>query len=413
MANKTIFQLDEEVTPVATDEMEIQKTNDGDSFKATIANILNKVLGVLGIDKFKLNVNAGETAAQGELVWNEDEETADLGLGEATLQLGQEFHYHVRNTTGSTIVDGTPVMAIGTVGASGRILIGKMDGTDAANAKFFLGFTTQNIADSSDGKVTKDGKVRGLDLSAFNDGDVLYVSPTVVGEVVDVKPSQPSLCLPVAFVIDAVPSGTLMVRAQGIDENAYIFFNTTTTEGDMIVGDGSGFPSRLQIGTEGQVPTVSGDTLVYSTPAGGGDVTAAENVDAQTIVVGDDGAKGIKKTGITISIDDAVSGGKSLVVEKSDDYTLLAVNSGISFPQTGAAKTFSLPADTSEFSLGWFVTLYAPSGGVVTVAQLATADATILSDGDFLDIKAKGGAVLELVDDTVAAFVFRLSGSLG
>jgi hypothetical protein len=153
-------------------------------------------------------------------------------------------------------------------------------------------------------------------------------------------------------------------------------------------------------------------TCSWQAPAGGGDVTAAANLVDNTIVKADGGGKGVQDSGIVVSDADEVSGGKSLVVEKSDDYTMLAIDSGKSFPQTGAAKTFSLPADTSGFSLGWFVTLYAPAGGVVTVAQLATADATILSAGDFLDITAKGSAVLELVDDTGAAFVFRLSGNL-
>jgi hypothetical protein len=367
MAEKKIFDLDEEVTPVATDEMEIQKTNDGDSFKATIGNILNKVLGVLGIDKFKLDVTAGATAEIGAFVWNADEETADLGLGPVTLQLGQEFHYHVRNTTGTTIVDGTPVMAIGTVGASGRILIGKMDGTDADNSKFFLGFTTQDIEDNADGKVTKDGKVRGLDLSAFNDGDVLYVSSTVVGEVVDVKPSQPSLCLPVAFVIDAIPSGTLMVRAQSIDENAYVFFDSNNAA-----------------------------------------VTSASTINDNSLVRGEGGAQGVQTSGIFIDDEDNVSGaGTTFNDQTGTTYTMVLGDAGKTITRTNAAaSTHTVPANASvAYNTGTVIGLMNEGAGTVTIG--ITSDTLNQKDSAF-DLAAGCQASLTKTGTTT----WRLTGEL-
>jgi hypothetical protein len=178
------------------------------------------------------------------------------------------------------------------------------------------------------------------------------------------------------------------------------------------IKDSKNVPSVVP-GSSGNILESDGTDWISAAPSGGGDVSAAAVMADNSLIRGDGGSKGVQDSLIVISDTDEVSGGHSLVVEKSDDYTLLSTDSGRSFPQTGAAKSFSLPADTSGFTKGWFVTLYAPVGGVVTVNQLATADATILSDGDLLDIKAKGGAVLELVDDTVAAFVFRLSGALG
>ena len=38
--------------------------------------------------------------------------------------------------------------------------------------------------------------------------------------------------MPVAFVIDAIPSGTMMVRAQSIDENAYLLFDANNAVTD-------------------------------------------------------------------------------------------------------------------------------------------------------------------------------------
>jgi hypothetical protein len=96
---------------------------------------------------------AGGTGTQGTVSWNTDEETLDIIQDGATLQVGQETQYHVRNSSGSDIGDGVPVYASGTVGASGRITIAPFiaDGTIAA--KLFLGATTEPIPNGTDGKV--------------------------------------------------------------------------------------------------------------------------------------------------------------------------------------------------------------------------------------------------------------------
>lgn len=153
----------------------------------------------------------GGTGTQGTLTWNTDEETLDLDLDGPVLQLGQEVHIHVRNNTGSQITNGTPVMLTGTVGASGRLTIAAMDGTDVNNEYKFLGFTTEDISAGTDGKVTHFGKVRGVNTSGFSDGDILWISTTVVGGLTTTEPSS-GLKLPVAIVIDSAANGTLFVR---------------------------------------------------------------------------------------------------------------------------------------------------------------------------------------------------------
>ena len=166
-------------------------------------------------DFIKFNLAASHSVAQGEMAWNADEETVDLGLNGAILQMGQEVHYHVRNNSGSLIPDGTAVMATGSLGASGRITIGLMDGSDIANAKFFLGVTTEAIANGTDGKVTAFGKVRGIktDYGTWADGDVLWVDNSNNGDLTNIEPTSGSR-LPIAFIVEAHPTnGTIAVRA--------------------------------------------------------------------------------------------------------------------------------------------------------------------------------------------------------
>lgn len=169
---------------------------------------------------------SGGTGDQGTVSWNTDEETLDLIQNGAVLQVGQEVQIHCRNNTGSAIADGTPVMATGTLGASGRITIAPMDGTSAANAKYMLGIATEDIANGTDGKVTAFGKIRQIDTTdtarftgTIADGDVLYVDPANVGKLTNATPASGELTMPVAFVIHAASNGTLFVRVTPIDES--------------------------------------------------------------------------------------------------------------------------------------------------------------------------------------------------
>lgn len=170
----------------------------------------------------------GGDAGTGVLSWNVDEETLDLTQDGATLQLGQEVHYHVRNNSGAAIPNGTPVYATGTLGNSGRITVSPFIADGTIPVKFFLGVTTEDIADGTDGKVTDFGKVRGIDTTSFSDGDVLYSSSTVAGGLTNVMPTAPALSIPVAFVIHSHSNGTLFIRVHPQDENAYATYSQGT-----------------------------------------------------------------------------------------------------------------------------------------------------------------------------------------
>lgn len=169
----------------------------------------------------------GGTGTQGQVSWNADEETLDLINNGAVLQMGQEMHVHTRNNTGVTIAEGVPVMANGTLGASGRILITPMVGSVQANAKYLIGITTEEIATGTDGKVTQFGKVRGIDTTGtpygetWADGDVLWIDPVTTGGLTNVEPASTSvMAQSVAFVVYAhATTGELMVRVSGQDEH--------------------------------------------------------------------------------------------------------------------------------------------------------------------------------------------------
>ena len=157
----------------------------------------------------------GGTGTQGTLSWNADEETIDIIQNGATLQVGQEVQVHVKNQTGATIPDGTPVYVTGTLGASGRLTVAPMIADGSIEAKYFLGVTTESIPNGEDGKVTTFGKIRGLDTTAYTEGTTLYVSATTAGAWQTTVPVAPELDLEVAIVINVhANNGTIFVRAQ-------------------------------------------------------------------------------------------------------------------------------------------------------------------------------------------------------
>jgi hypothetical protein len=127
-----------------------------------------------------------------------------------------------KNTTGSAITKGTAVMATGTLGASGIITVAPMDGTLNANAMYLIGVAGADIPADGEGDIVALGKVRGFDTTAWNEGQVLWISPTTAGALTNVEPSLGQLKMPVAFVVtDHHTNGEIMVRVTPIDESRF------------------------------------------------------------------------------------------------------------------------------------------------------------------------------------------------
>lgn len=227
----------------------------------------------------------GGTGTQATLSWNADEETVDLIQNGATLQLGQELQWHCRNNTGSTIADGTVVMATGTIGASGRITIAPYDASNPDNAEYLIGITTEEIANGDDGKITHFGKIRGIDTSAWADGNILYPDPSSAGSLTNVAPTT-GIQQPIAFVISSHASnGTIAVRINTFDHNAvsstgagllskstdlsaraFELSGSTLQTAQAITVDGTNYAASVAI----TLPTLTSHTdyLIYHTASG-------------------------------------------------------------------------------------------------------------------------------------------------
>jgi hypothetical protein len=193
------------------------------------------------LDHLSFDTSTTHAVSIGEIAWNPTEGVLDVGLnsGGAVLQLGEETLYRVSNRTGSTIPDGTLVMATGTLGNSGRITVAPWNGS--VPSKFIMGVATTDILDDADGYVTHFGKVRNIQTNGANygetwaDGDIIYAG--AAGGLTKVLPAAPNSKTTVAIVIRAHGSnGTLFVRptyGSRLDEDEMVELDTLT-DGDFL-----------------------------------------------------------------------------------------------------------------------------------------------------------------------------------
>jgi len=291
----------------------------------------------------------GGVGAQGTFTWNADEETVDLVQNGATLQLGQEVQIHCKNQTGALIPDGTPVYAVGTLGASGRILIAPMIANGSIDAKYFLGITTEDIANGDDGKVTTFGKIRGLNTAAYTEGQTLWVSSTVAGAFQTTRPLAPNLDLEVAIVINShANNGTIFVRANNghylgtahdvnissVAENDLLVYKTNRWVNTKSIGD----LSAANVTLSGYL---RGPEVFVIDPAAHG------NNEGLVQILGDLRVDGITTTinSTTISVSD-----KNITLAKDAVTAGDANGAGITIAGANATLTYESVADRFVFN---------------------------------------------------------------
>jgi microcystin-dependent protein len=160
--------------------------------------------------------------------------------------------YLVRNNTGSTLLKGTLVGAVGAE-PSGRIDVAPFEVTGGQDSELrAMGIVVSNISNGVNGEVMSFGTLTGLDTRgstasalAVGDetwaaGDILFAHPTVDGKLTNVRPQHD---LAVAFItVRHASSGQLAIRI--IPGNNHLEWMhdvslTTPATGDALTYNGS------------------------------------------------------------------------------------------------------------------------------------------------------------------------------
>jgi predicted heme/steroid binding protein len=175
----------------------------------------NVNLGEFGITAGYIGFDLTPTSTpttQGTMYWDDSHSTVALIMNGTTQHIGQDTYYYVKNSSGSPIPKGTAVRFAGTDGASGHILIAPFLADGTYPSSYFMGVTSEAIANGGFGQVTQFGEIEGFNTSGYIAGALLYASTTVAGGFQTTAPSAPNNIVLVAATLNSKNNGTILVR---------------------------------------------------------------------------------------------------------------------------------------------------------------------------------------------------------
>jgi len=366
MPNKKINQLDVKVA-VSTDLMLVGDPATGTSFKSTLSTLplvpytgatTNVNLGEFGLSSGYLKVDTTPTNTptdQGTMYWDDNAETVALVMNGTIQKVGEDLFYHVTNQSGSSIPKGTAVRFAGTDGNSGKLLIAPFIANGSLPSFYYMGITSETIANGGSGKVYEFGKMRGINTSAYNDGDILYASTSVAGDFQTTAPVAPNNIIVVAAVVNAANNGTLMIRTTISDAGL-----TDGDKGDITVS-GSGATWTIDNGVVGVAKLSATGTPSSTTYLRGDNTWATVSGGGNTIYTGD-GTLASNRT-ITMGSFDLILTGNSIPTLEinstgnsiSTDYSVLKLSTstktwaiGTGGSTTGFNGAFYIDSPTSS-----------------------------------------------------------------
>jgi len=119
----------------------------------------------------------------------------------------------IRNNTGATLTKGTIVYISGATG--NKPTVSKAIATGDSTSAQTFGFIQEDIANNANGYVVVVGDLTGVDTSAFNEGDQLYLSSTTAGAFTSTKQYAPAHLVYVGIVTRSHPTlGQIEVNIQ-------------------------------------------------------------------------------------------------------------------------------------------------------------------------------------------------------
>jgi hypothetical protein len=275
---------------LSTDFFFVVSGGGGSQDLASVLGIGNSAnAGIIDLDYLDFDTAAAHSVGVGELAWNNTDGTLNLGLqGGLINRLGQQLVVKARNTSGSTITKGSVVKVVGVAG--GFIGINLAQADNDTNSATSFGIVAEDIADSSNGFVTINGIVHGVNTNAFTEGDILYLSPTVAGEITNVKPVSPAHIVVVGYVAKkSATDGHILLHVQNgyeLDELHNVTI-TSAANGDFLEYNGTLWVNRGIIYT---VELMDALTVDFYAPYDLKINTTTNIKNAPTITIQDDGS---------------------------------------------------------------------------------------------------------------------------
>lgn len=138
-------------------------------------------------DKLLFNDKAGNepTWVAGQVYYANGKLNVDTAHNGVTLQVGEEQHFEILNNTGVQINDGQVVRYSGVSGSDTNVVLAVADKFENGKG---IAVATMAIPNGQKGIVSIYGLVNNINLSAFANGDTVYLSSTVPGGLTTIAP---------------------------------------------------------------------------------------------------------------------------------------------------------------------------------------------------------------------------------
>jgi len=181
----------------------------------------------------------------GTTYWNSTDGTLDLIQDGATQQIGQELFIKVINKSGALIENGSPVYFNGRQGNRPKIYLAR---SDVHSTSMVRGLTTQDIANNDEGFITTFGYIRQIKTNysgtgnwgtTWAEGDKLWTSKTIAGQLTNVQPAIPHHAdvIGCVGVVGSAGVGSIQVniaRHQTLEDLSDVNGTPLTTDGQML-----------------------------------------------------------------------------------------------------------------------------------------------------------------------------------
>jgi len=326
------------------------------------------------------------TLGAGQLGWNGND-TLGLGMigGNVVQHIGEDTFFYVKAS--SAITKGQLCMFTGAVGSSGVLTAAPATAIPFAEA--IIGVAAEDIANNAFGLIQNTGTLKGVDTSAFLDGDILYYNSAVTGGFTKVFPTSGPIVIAAAVAKSGSGgSGILTVR---------ISFQTRVTAGTaMSVTQGNDVVTVTNTAPDQVVSLTGAGTTSISGTYPSFTITSNDQYDGTVTSV--DLSAG---TGISVSGGPITTNGSITVTNTAPDQ-VVSITGGGTTTVTGTYPNFTVSSDDQYDGT---VTSVSGTGTVSGISLSGTVTSSgNLTLGGTLDLSsppAIGGTAPNTVNGTV------------
>ena len=287
----------------------------------------------------------------------------------------------VRNASGSELQIGEVVYVTGANG--NHVLVTRAQANSEMASSKTLGMVIATTANGADGQIALHGVVNNVSTNSFNEGDAVYLSPTIAGGLTTTKPVPPNHAVFIGWVTKKSGNGRIALHIQNgyeLDELHDVLVSTPTNN-DLLAYE-SGTPGLWKNKSKATLDIASDSTVVKLT----GNQTVAGN---KTF-------SGVSKGNFQPSI--ALASGPDMSGYYEPNYTdagLIAINLNgdteflppTGSPTNGAKLLMRINALTTNWVLTWdsiYRAGIAPLPSAITTSQ--TVYLGFIYDGTYWDL---------------------------